>query len=67
MIRKRILAGFIFGLLMMVFMFIIQYFSDDHHGNRQFMNCLKDSAISAILSGIIYGSLHGRFPKKKYD
>jgi len=67
MARKRFIAGSIFGLFMMIFMFIIQYVSDDHPRNERFVSCLKVSIIAGVLSGIIYGSLLGRLPKKKYD
>jgi hypothetical protein len=67
MTRKRFVAGLIFGLFMMIFMFILLYASGEYPRNLHLAVYSKRAVIAGIASGVIYGSLLGRFAKKKFD
>ena len=61
--KKRFIAGLSFGLFMVVFVFMLQYVSGDGVRNDRLASYCKTACIAGFLSGVIFGSLFGRFPK----
>ncbi len=67
MIRKRFIIGLVFGVFILIFMFILLYASGDELRNHFTELYLQRALIAGIISGAIYGILFGRLPKQKID
>lgn len=64
--KKKLTAGLSFGLFMTVFNFVIYYFLNDEVPAKPVSHLLLRAVVTGIISGVIFGLLVDRFPKKKY-
>ncbi|MFN8242988.1 MAG: hypothetical protein U0X40_02940 [Ferruginibacter sp.] len=67
MLKRRLLAGFLFGLFMAGFFLCLAYFTRESSGKPGFTDFYFPAIIGGVLSGLLFGSLLGRFPKRKYE